>query len=89
MAAAFGPACPTAQVVDSVSDLPFRGAGSLGLLGPDSGVTPGRKHISGILSHGADYLFIFRVFSKITLIFKKRKKKGCGWKSGKSNLEKI
>lgn len=56
--------CLTGKVMDGVFDVSFNCVGSLRHSYSDSGVMPGVKHISGILSHFLGYLFIFRVFNK-------------------------
>lgn len=56
--------CPTGKVMDGVFDVSFNCVGSLRHSYSESGVMPGIKHISGLLSHFLGYLFIFRVFNK-------------------------
>ena len=51
----------TGQAMDSVYDMSFSRVGSLGHGCSASGVRPGMKHISGLLSHLPQYLFILRV----------------------------
>lgn len=69
--------CLTGQVMDSVFDMSFHCVGSLGCSHSASGVRPGIKHISGLLSHLPDHLFIFRVSKKKILSKKNKTKQNC------------
>lgn len=60
--------------MDSVVDMSFNRVGSLRHSCSASGAMPGMKHISGLLSHLPDYLFIMRVSNR-KMIRKKKKKK--------------
>ena len=61
--------------MDSVYDMSFSRVGSLGHGCSASGVRPGMKHISGLLSHLPQYLFILRVSNRKMLKKRKEKKK--------------
>jgi len=73
--------------MDSVYDMSFSRVGSLGHGCSASGVRPGMKHISGILSHLPQYLFILRVSNR-KMLKKEKKRKSYGWESEKTTLEK-
>ena len=66
--------CLTGQAIYSVYDMSFSPVGSLRHSCSASGVKPGMKHVSGLLSHIPDYLFIFRVSNK-KMLRKKEKEK--------------